>query len=622
MGQTFSTEYQTGSGHFDKKLTNTQIIHNIESMFRSPNSTKIDSVSIQRTDHAMTTSAVAVDTIIKQHGGNGSNLSVIPKRQRFKSSPRANTNSIQDYAPRLEGGSTVQTTKKTKDQQMDKTKEYKKNHPQGQIFSQISTPVKPIINLTNKHSATLTGGFGLDSEDIRFVRNVIYQNGRGTEKDDLHHEIINSAPANKIFGGRTPNVSSLAPANQVFSATSADLPTLSGGVSLSSADQVFSATSASASPASANQVFSATSADLPTLSGGVSLSSADQVFSATSASASPASANQVFSATSADLPTLSGGVSLSSADQVFSATSASASSASAGRVFSATSADLPTLSGGATLAPANSEPTLGKGTVSDSVTLLRNFINKHPPIKSNTSDGKNDMTTHKPSQSGGCCGVDGTNDLKNFKDSLITHSHSMYSATSPDPSLVLNNMKGGAPKKKKNDEENDKEDDKEDDEENDKEDDKEDDEEDDEEEEDEDEEEDADQDGGSSEVNHDKGDTDSSKQKSSSSSDSDSDSRSSDSSSSSDSPSSSRGVNSASSGGATKFTQDVINKTMNRKLNKSKYLKNNGYKLTSNSERDYRITKNVIYSTPTSEMRSSVGGSDYLNSMRNRDRFM
>jgi len=60
-----------------------------------------------------------------------------------------------------------------------------------------------------------------------------------------------------------------------------------------------------------------------------------------------------------------------------------------------------------------------------------------------------------------------------------------------------------------------------------------------------------------------------------------------------------------------------IEKTADRRNNRSKYLKDNGYKVTSNSERDYKIKNKLNYS---SEAHNSVGGSDYLNSMRNRDR--
>lgn len=60
-----------------------------------------------------------------------------------------------------------------------------------------------------------------------------------------------------------------------------------------------------------------------------------------------------------------------------------------------------------------------------------------------------------------------------------------------------------------------------------------------------------------------------------------------------------------------------LDKLMDKKNNKYKFL--NNYKVTSNSERDYKIDGKPLYSSQSSEFQSSHG-SEYLNNLRNRDR--
>lgn len=61
-----------------------------------------------------------------------------------------------------------------------------------------------------------------------------------------------------------------------------------------------------------------------------------------------------------------------------------------------------------------------------------------------------------------------------------------------------------------------------------------------------------------------------------------------------------------------------IDKAMDRRRNNSKYLKSN-YTITSNSERNYKVDNKPMYSSQSSEYQSNHG-SEYLNNLRNRDR--
>jgi hypothetical protein len=183
-------------------------------------------------------------------------------------------------------------------------------------------------------------------------------------------------------------------------------------------------------------------------------------------------------------------------------------------------------------------------------------------------------------------------DLKSFRDTILSQDNQPmndgYSATSPDPKNYLNMLKGGAKDEKDEKEEEDEE------------------EEDDEDEEEEDEEDDEQMGGKNSE-------DDSSSDSSESGSESESGSGSGSSSSSSDSE-----INDAD----IVFIQKNIDRTMDRRNNNSKYLMNNNYRITSNSDRDYRINNKFNYSSQTSDVHSSSVGSEYLNGMRNRDRSM
>lgn len=194
-------------------------------------------------------------------------------------------------------------------------------------------------------------------------------------------------------------------------------------------------------------------------------------------------------------------------------------------------------------------------------------------------------------------------ELKIFKDNILNSAQAFaLSATSSEQSSLLTNLKGGAkPAEKKNKKEDEDDDDNEDE-----------DDEETEEDEDEDEEEDEDdydEEDGMSGGDHSKD----------SSSSSDSDSSKSDSSSSSNSSSSSSSDSSVTNS-AVAVMHNAINKNMDRKNNKSKYLQENGYKVTTNSDRDYKINNRPMYSSQSSDVYSNIGGSDYLNSMRNRDR--
>jgi len=226
----------------------------------------------------------------------------------------------------------------------------------------------------------------------------------------------------------------------------------------------------------------------------------------------------------------------------------------------------------------------------DGLTDIRNSLAKHGALKMQNG-GNVDM------------------DLKTYKDNLLGQqcgsADVSYSATSDDPSNFLSTMKGGADddsKKKDSDDDNDDNDDNEDLDEDD-EDDEDDNEEEDDNDEDEDEDDDNEEESSSQDGGHMLRESSSSSSSTSSSSSSDSDV----------------------SDGSITIMHHAINRAMDKKNNKSKYLKNNGYKMTSNSDDDYKnykINNKMVYSNSNSSSDASIGGSDYLNALRNRDRNM
>ncbi|VBB18006.1 hypothetical protein YASMINEVIRUS_469 [Yasminevirus sp. GU-2018] len=594
MGQATSTQVQTGSGRIeeDDTLTNAQLGHNIESLFKSPHSTRIDSVRIDRTDRAMDTSPVEVDTIVNQlKGGNRSRVSVIPARQRYKVTPKS---------------------------------------------------------VISKVGGASTGGFNLNSEDIRFVRDMVYQNRRGGALEDDQGQDVDSSrdlsaspEPQSVFRPASSNdaqgdLGGLDSATSPFdplSATSQDDPTLSASSPFDREDEEGQEQEDEQEQEELEEDDDDQNTNINTTTveyNEVPLASKIQDVSPSTIKQSQDNSNPAVVAIPVpDVPKESpkAQMSVASVEQTPSVVQDLPKMENPSPVVSSEQVFVSNLVG-------------GQSSLDKDIKMIRRLIDNTVRQRGGNTNGEQQTQTQvskenmeellsedgladireslakngviKRTQNGG-----GDNDLKIFRDNILNQSAETYSNTSPDPSNFLEEMAGGSKKKASKDDEDDEDleedddDDGEDDDDDVEKDEDDDDDNDDEEEEDLGEEEDgvatSSQEGG-----------DGLKDDDSSSSDDDSSS----SSNSSGSSSSSSSSDSEISRGAITIMHNAINKTMERKQNNSKYLKNNGYKVTSNSDRDYKINNKMMYSSQSSDVHSSVGGSDYLNSMRNRDRFM
>jgi hypothetical protein len=588
MGQTTSAHVTSGNNQRDSVLSDYQISTAIESMFKSPNTTKYDSVRIERSANMLETSPVEVDTIVNgMKGGNRTRLSIVPLRKRYKEDS--------GQKDQTGGGDTN--------------------------------------NLT--------------SDDLRFVRNVVYQNDQ-----DLNNS-GNAEFSKPIFQhikstDYTSNIN-----NGMFSATSVD--SVSGGSGYSN---TFSPTSAEPvsdrnmnfSPTSAEPVsdrhmtFSPTSAE--------PLSDRNVNFSATSVNNSVEAGLNNFSPTSAEP--------VSEKHEVFSATSVDnvhSDSKTGGKNIYSIDKEINTIKNfiNNTLKQRGGDNTNANVEQNNKVDTSKQISGRPTfdilseeglaEIRDNLArhgiNGKNNMApngdTNNAPQKGGKFDAE----LRTFRDNILNNSksndHENYSATSPDPSRSLWDLKGGKPSKKDDDDKDNEKNKKKDDEENEDDDnddnddnDEDDEDDDDEDEDDEDDDEDEEgeegeeeslgvQSGASKNKSNDKAqkqdqaqETPQDRRKKLSKDDSSSSNSSSESEDSSSSDSSSEITDAA-----VAVMHYSIDKAMDKRNNRSKYLKNNGYNVTSNSERDYKIKNNITYS---SDVHNSVGGSDYLNTMRNRDR--
>lgn len=97
MGSSTSAYVKPGnSSQGDNELTNAQICNNIENLFKSPNTSRdlntVNSLRIEHSGNMLETSPVEVDTIVNgMKGGNRSRLSIIPERKRYKDADTSST---------------------------------------------------------------------------------------------------------------------------------------------------------------------------------------------------------------------------------------------------------------------------------------------------------------------------------------------------------------------------------------------------------------------------------------------------------------------------------------------------------------------------------------------------
>lgn len=534
MGNTNSIpDSQAGQPLDIKKLfTNAQLSDNVENMFKSSlTSRNMSNTHISQSYHPVSTSSVDVDTIINMSGG-GSRVSVLPRRRRYQQ-----TQSDYDNDSMFGGDNTMDMSINTDD----------------------INYVKDLIYPQNSESQVNTEDVGNNLLNI-----AAEMPNNDSEMTRLNSASVDYAISTESVGGfsATSHMNQADAASLAHSATSAGMPY----DSVSIGD--FSATSPDMPMDTVNE-FSATSPDMP-------VDTVNQ-FSATSPGMPSESLSiNNFSATSPDV-NMDGGF---SAPNNFNTIDAEINA-----IRQHLNATIHKQNGGSGVANDNSLPQpqpqsqVNEDILSeDGLSTIRASLAKQGVV--NMQEGGN---------------IEGNidADLQAYREKLLQNNNN-FSATSPDPSNILNNMVGG------NQSDSDEDD----------------------EDIDEDADEDVDDSDSDSEDDEDEmkgGVTRKSKSSSSSSDDSESDS---------DTDSSSSLSSSSYENGRLLVENDLsevqrsINRTMNRRNTNSKYLRNNEYKVTSNSDRDYKITNRMVYSSQSSDVHASVGGSEYLNSLRNRDRMM
>jgi hypothetical protein len=611
MGQANSAQQNTvKSNHQNSVLTNAQISQNINKLFRSQDTTMLESTRIHRTNTAVNTSSVEVDTILNgMKGGNNSLVSIVPKRQRFKNS------------------------------------------------------VKPV---QNKPGKTL-----FDSPDLQYVRDAVYGKHHGGNGNDANNDAgfsDTSAFTDQVnndagFSDTSPYIDQ--PDNGAeFSDTSAFTDQVGGaGFSDTSAftDQVnndagFSDTSPYIDQPDNGAEFSDTSAFTDQVGGaGFSDTSAMDsqknnvdpatIYSPTSATATaPDNEPTIYSPTSAMAPDNNDSV-LDGRDNGVPANIPGAAGSSGSTYWT------PGQDGG--------NRNRNTGTIEQEINIIRKFIDNTAKQRGGSEAGANTNNNidkivplaEKSKNTADILSDDGLDeirqglakhgivaqkggnldaDLMTFKNKILNQdpvqTNDVFSVTSPDPINYQPIMKGGDPDKSKakksenqkkgsqNNPDKDQDDDLDEDAEEEEEEDDLDEDEDDDDDDDDDPDDENDtesQDGGQND--HKEKDKKKNKEKRNKSS---SESSSSKTSTSTSSSSSDSDLNT----GSIAVMHGAINRAMDRKKNNSKYLTHN-YTVTSNSDRDYKIDNRPIYSSQSSDIHNSIGGSDYLNNLRNRDRF-
>lgn len=495
MGQAPSCN-QVG-GNIDT-LTNAQIRDNIENLFRSPNT---NTVKIENTDNGYATSVVEVDTIAPLKGGNKSRVSVMPKRQRFKTVPI-----------KMRGG-------------------------------------------THEN---------LDEDDLKALKKVLYHNAEPEQSDtELKSETVQPAEQTYVDSA----TSELRSDEELVADENEPQPPHP-----QIADDLLKQVPEQASEQAPEKV----SEQVP-----------EQVPEPVVETVQP----EIFQSN------LVGGTqSEYSIDKEIS------------MIRSFISNTIKQRGGEPTVVDDDNDILSEEGLATIRESLAKNGVQIGGNVDEELKIFKDNILNSAQAFALSATSSEQSSLLTNLKGGLSKSAQALaLSATSSEQPNLLVNFKGGAkPAEKKNKKEDDDDNEDEDDEETEENEDENEDENDEDEEEDED---DYDEEDGMSGGDHSKD----------SSSSSDSDSSKSDSSSSSNSSSSSSSDSSVTNS-AVAVMHNAINKNMDRKNNKSKYLQENGYKVTTNSDRDYKINNRPMYSSQSSDVYSNIGGSDYLNSMRNRDR--
>lgn len=607
MGQVTSTQHAQAGGHGGSVLTNAQISDNIERLFQSHNTTRLDSVQIRRSTKAMSTSPVEVDTIINgMKGGNTSRVSAIPKRQRYGTVPKAKSAHI--------GGAANNNQLDSEDLRYVRNMVYQKNM-KGGVGSPQKDEADPIVDsshLFSKQQVPSSSGLGSATSDSS--RDILMsqtsdddpehhdEHELGHEHDDEHLEMSQTSdvdPDELVSDKEHEDVSQGKPMVSSLDAIKSRLSKLpvEGVTAQSSPGQ-------SVKPKTPLQ-----KADdvVPVLQ--------SAIVSGSPVKSSPSNLADASSKTSPakGSPSVYGESNLAQ-----------------GEVQLAKPEDLSmesNLVGG------------NKSSIDKEIQLIRKMINNTVKQRGGNGD-KSDNTDTRVledilsedgladiraglAKHGVLAQQKGGNfdaDLKSFRDTILSNQAEVFSATSPDPSNYIAALRGGAKNGAKDDESTNKKKDTkkaktDDDEEEDELEDEEDD-------DDEDDDEDADDDEEEDEGDDEEGARDTTSQDGGNQDDDDDEDNSSSSgsgSSSTSSKSSSSTSESDVSDGTITIMHQSINRAMDRKKNTSKYLKDNNYTITSNSDRDYKINNKLVYSSQTSDAHNSVG-SEYLSNMRNRDR--
>jgi hypothetical protein len=562
MGQGQSTSDNNTNCERQKTLSDAQIRSNIENLFKAPQTdNNNDTVKIVRTEtNKYDTSPVVVDTIVdNQRGGNSSRLTVMPLRKRYKDDQKSSTSNLSN-----------------------------------------------VSNTQNKNNQS--------GDNLDFIGNVVYNNQNGGSNNTLKNNIF-SAKQSSLTKSNSNTFSPtsaelIGGAAEAFSPTSAEQPNENIGA------DIFSPTSIDPSNDDINNnndAFSPTSVDMH---GGNILSDANRLTENPNSIDGEIQAIRKF----INKTKQQGG---NQNNQQFN-TQLNNQQFNNQQFNNQQSINQPQITSGQQL---NTQPFLQSNTMSNGVGKPRIELLSEEGL----ADIRDSLTRSGVKLQNGGNGKNKGNmlddELKSFRDNILEAAN-VSSATSPDPSSSLKKMKGGASAKsektdKSTKEKEDENDDDDDDDDNDEDEDEDEDENDDEDEdEDEEDEEENEEDGlaiNSGAKNKSKTEktpqerrNDLNKEKN----DSESDSSSDDSNGSGSSDNSSSEEEEINDDGFA-IMQNSIEKSKDRRENNSKYLKNNGYKITSNSDRDYKIKNNTIYS---SDVHTAVGGSDYLNTMRNRDR--
>jgi hypothetical protein len=618
MGQgnsTRSSDNQTAlNNHRSNALTNSQISHNINNLFKSSHTTKIDSaINMERSARQMSTSQVEVDTIIEMKGGgNYSKVSILPKRRRYKADYKdSNFLAANRQATQLESEDISYLRNIIYQGQSGGNGEDLKN-----IFATGDN------NDTETDLAATPVGLTEADNNNRsiFSNNGVDNNGmdnNGMDNNGMDNNGMDNNSMNNNMNNDNDHFSATSNGN-MYSATSRGTATTADSTNMTQRDEDFdnmfvvppqsSQMQTNNGEITPNTQLPSIVPQPPTVSQQITPQTPPTLPIIVQQSSDQQSSDQQ----QKDLLALlgdnqSGGNTIEHDINEIRSVINSAAKQRGGVPTTLNTHDVSSDDGlkeiRANLAkhgvPLNDSMTANTSVTASS--LLNTRAVQSPPTTQGAAQSTPITQGGSNIPSGSIRGGNIDDALLDFKNNILNNKNNspgnIYSITTPNPINLANSMKGGKGKDKDAVEEDEGDEDEDDDE--DEEDDEGEDEEDEDEEEDDNTEE-TGQNGGNAFVTH--GDDSSSSSSSNSNS-----SSSSTSSSDSTSEFSSTGINAM---------HEAINKSADRKKNISKYLQNN-YTVTSNSERDYKMNSRPIYSSQSSDPHI---GSEYLNSLRNRDR--